>query len=62
MNIWSADVSVAQVYWVSLSNINQYFLKLHPGARYNCAGRFNDLTCECECDEQTFGNMEQVQQ
>jgi len=31
-----------------------------PGARYNCAGHFNDLTCECECDEQTFGDMEKI--
>ena len=36
------------------------FSLIHPGARYNCAGHFNDLTCECECDEQTFGDMEKV--
>ena len=54
MSVWPRYIGFL---YQTLINI---FSKMHPGARYNCAGRFNDLTCECECDEQTFGDMKQV--
>ena len=58
MNTWSAGASALQVTTVFLIlSKNIFFLS---GARYNCAGTFDERTCECECKGEMFQDMEKV--
>ena len=58
MNTWSAGASARQVTNVFLIFTKNIFIFL--GARYNCAGTFDERTCECECKGEMFQDMEKV--
>ena len=58
MNTWSAGASALQVTNVFLIFKKNIFIFL--GARYNCAGTFDERTCECECKGEMFQDMEKV--
>ena len=59
MNTWSAGASALQVTNVFLIFTKNIFT--FSGARYNCAGTFDERTCECECKGEMFQDMEKVE-